>query len=133
MQRRDGSPTISAIRDAGAVPHRPFRSLLRRSHSTTVVAHHALPFVTATNGASVCVCAMIPVVLGTGTYILESSATIARTGRHIPTLPRIYKSNYAATAVQTYNDSGGATALLLLQQQYTAVVQRHPRITLWPL
>ena len=38
-------------------------SRLRRSHGATSVAHQALPFVTATDGASmcVCVCAMFPV------------------------------------------------------------------------
>ena len=49
---------------AAAVSHRPFQlssSLLCGSDGTTAVAHQALPFVTATDGASVC--AMFPAVL----------------------------------------------------------------------
>ena len=38
-------------------------SLLCGSHGTTALAHEALPFVTATDGASVCACVMFPVDL----------------------------------------------------------------------
>ena len=39
-------------------------SLLFDSHGTTAVAHHALLFVTGTDGASVCACVMLPVDVG---------------------------------------------------------------------
>ena len=46
---------------------KPSSSLLCGSHGTTAIAHQALPFVKATDGAPVCVCAaMFPVGLPVG-------------------------------------------------------------------
>ena len=81
-------------------------SLLCGSHGTNAVAHQALPFVTATDGASVCV--RVRAMFPTGTNTLKRGGRAAQgTGRYKPTLRRDLKSNRAATvttaaAVQQY-------------------------------
>ena len=50
-----------------SVSHRPSSSLLCGSDGTTSVAHEALPFVTATDGASVCARARTMFPMGTNT------------------------------------------------------------------
>ena len=102
------------------------------SHVTTVVAHQVPPFVTATDGASVCACVCVLCFLLERTHHLNTGAIMLRRGQgdvnpHLP--PRDYKSNRAAKVAPTAS----------VQQRYsgTAVVcivqQHHQRFKLWPL
>ena len=65
-----------------SVSHRPSRSqalCFRHSHGTTV-AHQVLPFVTATDGASVCACVCVLCFICERTHISKRGARTLRRG-----------------------------------------------------
>ena len=95
-------------------------SLLRGSHDTAALAHQALPFVTAADGASVCVCVCVPCFLSPWE---TATNTIPRTdqflgfcaGRRRKRCSELSKSNIAA-AVQTRTTAA-------VQQQAPSIVR----------
>ena len=98
--------------------HKLSSSLLCASHGTTAVAHQALPFVTATDGASLCTCAChvsCPPEKKERTHNILRGDAAQGAGRYKPALRRDFKINRAATVTAT------------------AAVQQHQRLQLWSL
>ena len=114
-------------------------SLLCDSHGRTAIEHQVLPFVTATDGASVCACVCVCVLC----LLWERTHNLKRTSRedlvqeccegagrdrHKPTLARDFKSNRAATVTRTaavqqqYNSGTTAPALQTLTIVTTMVL-----------
>ena len=90
-------------------------SLLCGSYGTTAVAHQALSFVAATDGASVRACAC-HVSYRNEHIISREVQGCCAAGRYKPTLPRDFESKHAATVTTTaavqqeYNITSGSNS-----------------------